>query len=627
MHVLEKRKKKKFKKIIHKKKIFMKKKNNNKKINIKNNIFNLLKIKQNILLFKNKNRLKYLLSGISSFICNSNLYYSNKIYKKPISFINFCKRKYYIKKNKQKNNFFLYYKKSLLFFPKKQYKKNIYILKLHKRKRNKKYKYYIFPKFKFLSLINYKKNNKSNLLMSNDLNLLFFFKNLTIKNFFLISKDYIKYHKYINNNILLSHLQKLKNNNNIFFQFYKNFSFLKKKENTKISFSNLNKKINNILLTIKKNYRFYYNRYIKNKKKKFYIRHFNKNLLFLRNYKNNNLIIKNNIYFYNYLNTDLNKTNNNNNKHTIKYLNILNFILTKNNIMYLNKKYLLNNNYLINISKYLWSWYLIYFIFTLKKNTNINKNLYLHTLSKRIFNLNNIKIYNNNINTINNNNYLNNTKIYNNNLYLFNNKYKLLLKYIITKFVKYYKTKINNKIFKYPFIFYKYNKKYKYKISNIVKIFKKKNYFNTRKYNIKKFYKIWTKISKYINKNNKNIKKIKNINYFGIVTINICLNNTYITLTNLEGKVISVLCGGLLKIKGPKRSTNVASEAIAYKMINLIKNKNIQFIILKLNGILHTRKMKSALKAIRTGNYAIIKCVNITPKAHNGIRRKKRKRL
>ena len=160
MHVLEKRKKKKFKKIIHKKKIFMKKKNNNKKINIKNNIFNLLKIKQNILLFKNKNRLKYLLSGISSFICNSNLYYNNKIYKKPISFINFCKRKYYIKKNKQKNNFFLYYKKSLLFFPKKQYKKNIYILKLHKRKRNKKYKYYIFPKFKFLSLINYKKNNK-----------------------------------------------------------------------------------------------------------------------------------------------------------------------------------------------------------------------------------------------------------------------------------------------------------------------------------------------------------------------------------------------------------------------------------------------------------------------------------
>ena len=461
---------------------------------------------------------------------------------------------------------------------------------------------------------------------SNDLNLLFFFKNLTIKNFFLISKDYIKYHKYINNNILLSHLQKLKNNSNIFFQFYKNFSFLKKKENTKISFSNLNKKINNILLTIKKNYRFYYNRFIKNKKKKFYIRHFNKNLLFLRNYKNNNLIIKNNIYFYNYLNNDLNKTNNNN-KHTIKYLNMLNFILTKNNIIYLNKKYLLNNNYLINISKYLWSWYLIYFIFTLKKNTNINKNLYLHTLSKRIFNLNNIKIYNNNINTINNSNYLNNTKIYNNNLYLFNNKYKLLLKYIITKFVRYYKTKINNKIFKYPFIFYKYNKKYKYKISNIVKIFKKKNYFSTRKYNIKKFYKIWVKISKYINKNNKNIKKIKNINYFGIVTINICLNNTYITLTDLEGKVISVLCGGLLKIKGPKRSTNVASEAIAYKMINLIKNKNIQFIILKLNGILHTRKMKSALKAIRTGNYAIIKCVNITPKAHNGIRRKKRKRL
>jgi small subunit ribosomal protein S11 len=604
------------------KKKISKKNNKNIIVNSNNNILKLLK--KNVFLLKNKKKYIFLFSGISSFIFNSKICYTHKAYKKSLYSLNFYKRKYYIKKNKKKNNFCLYYNKSLFFSWKRKNKNKFFTLKLRKRKINKKKNFYISNKFKFLNLINFEKNNNKNkILISNNFSLFSFFQYSTLKTFFLLSKDYNNYNNYITNNKLFLCLQKFKENNNIFFQFYKNMYLFKNKENNKIIDFNIDKKISKILLIIKKNYRSYFNLYIKKIKKKKFIYNFNKNLLYLRHYKNNNLIFKNNPYFYNYINHNLSKNNiiNKNSKYNLKYLNILNYILTKNNIHNLNKKYLLNKNYLIHNLKYLWSWFLIYFMFTLNKNKNQDKVLYLNSISKRLFNLNSTS--NNNINLLNTN-ILNNTKIYNNNLYLFHNKYKLLLKYIIKNYSKYYQTNVNNKIFNYTFIKRKYNKGFKYKTTNIVKIFKKNNYFNTRKYNIKKFSKIWLKISKYINKNN---KKIKNINYFGIVTINICLNNTYITLTDLEGKVISVLCGGLLKIKGPKRSTNVASETIAYKMASLIKNKNIQFIILKLNGILHTRKMKSALKAIRTGNYAIIKCINITPKAHNGIRRKKRKRL
>lgn len=606
-----------------------------KKFNVNNNLINIniiSKIKNIIYLSKERKKYIYFFSGISSFIRNSNIFYTNKIYKKSFYFLNFYKRKYYLKKNKKRNNYCLYYTKSLFFFWKKEkinQNINLKLRKKFKKLQNKKYKYFNknykinINKFKIIQLFNFNKLNKENkILCSNNFTLFSFFNYSFIKTFYILNKDYNFYNRINNNNKLMNYYYKIQKNNNNFFQFYNNDILLINKKNNYLlsNIKNLTKKINKILFIIKKNYRLYYNIYLKKIKKKKFILFFNKNLLKLRNFNNNNLKLKNNYFYFIYLNNKLfiNTKIIKNNYFTLTDLNIFNYILKKNNIISLNNKFLLKNNYLYQNTKYLWNWYLILFLFIkkIKNNLNNNNKFFLIDISKKIFNLNN------NINFKFN---INNIELYNKNMFIYNNKFKILFKFIIKQYYKLYFDIYDNKILHYRFLKRKYNKNYKYKINNIIKIFKKTNYFNTRRYNIKKFNKIWLKISKFIN-NNKN-KKIKNINYFGIVTINICLNNTYITLTDLEGKVISTLCGGLLKIKGPKRSTNVASETIAYKMTHLIKNKGIQFIILKLNGILHTRKMKSALKAIRSGNYAIIKCINITPKAHNGIRRKKRKRL
>jgi len=90
-----------------------------KKFNVNNNLINIniiSKIKNIIYLSKERKKYIYFFSGISSFIRNSNIFYTNKIYKKSFYFLNFYKRKYYLKKNKKRNNYCLYYTKSLFFF-------------------------------------------------------------------------------------------------------------------------------------------------------------------------------------------------------------------------------------------------------------------------------------------------------------------------------------------------------------------------------------------------------------------------------------------------------------------------------------------------------------------------------
>jgi ribosomal protein S11 len=204
---------------------------------------------------------------------------------------------------------------------------------------------------------------------------------------------------------------------------------------------------------------------------------------------------------------------------------------------------------------------------------------------------------NKNINFINFD-FLNNKQLLNNKLF-FSNQFLSIFKYILKYYLIYYKKINNNKILSIRKTNNKYNKKYIHRVSSVVTILKKSNYFSKIYFNIYHFKKVYNKFKMTAYR----YKKYNNYKYYGIVNINTCINNTYITLTNLKGEVISTLCGGLLKIKGPKRATSVASEAISNKIKQVIIQKNIKFIILKLNGILHSRKMKAAVKSIYSNKY------------------------
>ena len=96
-----------------------------------------------------------------------------------------------------------------------------------------------------------------------------------------------------------------------------------------------------------------------------------------------------------------------------------------------------------------------------------------------------------------------------------------------------------------------------------------------------------------------------------------------------EGKnVLFVKSGGLVGIKGPNRSTSVTSEEVTATVCSFVQKKKIKFLILKFSGVLYSRKIKAALKVFNFfKKLKILKIINNTPKSHNGIRLKKKKRL
>lgn len=154
------------------------------------------------------------------------------------------------------------------------------------------------------------------------------------------------------------------------------------------------------------------------------------------------------------------------------------------------------------------------------------------------------------------------------------------------------------------------------------------NYFKRRLFKKRKIYKFFYNFFRKNYKKKKFIRKKKIISQIGIISIIIYLNNTYVTLSDLFGNVLLVKSGGLVGIKGPNRSTSVTSEEVTATVCSFVQKKKIKFLILKFSGVLYSRKIKAALKVFNFfKKLKILKIINNTPKSHNGIRLKKKKRL
>lgn len=244
-------------------------------------------------------------------------------------------------------------------------------------------------------------------------------------------------------------------------------------------------------------------------------------------------------------------------------------------------RYSLNSKNIIkkDILNYFWIWKLLTF-----NSKNLNNNFLNFNNSKYI---DNYKSYLDSSNYFLTKNFL---KIYKN-YYLNLFQLKRNLKFKISKNLK-------NKLFMRN-LFWKYYKN---------KFFEK--YQNTTKISTQAITQIYT---------DKNI---------GVINIYISINNTFVTLSKLNGEVLYNAWGGVLGIKGPKRSTPTASEVISKKVGLVAKEKEIKYVFLKLNGVLYTRKMKSAIKGFLTVNdLKVLRVINLTPKAHNGIRKRKIKKV
>lgn len=131
------------------------------------------------------------------------------------------------------------------------------------------------------------------------------------------------------------------------------------------------------------------------------------------------------------------------------------------------------------------------------------------------------------------------------------------------------------------------------------------------------------KINKTNIKSKTNIKINKYLKYkiFNLY-IKTTLNNTFVTLTNIKGKIKSNCSGG--KFKNIKKSTAYAAENAISKVLKDCLNFGVKKIQLFINGI--GKSKKTTIKIIKSFGIKILIIENITPVPYNGCRKPRKPR-
>ncbi len=112
----------------------------------------------------------------------------------------------------------------------------------------------------------------------------------------------------------------------------------------------------------------------------------------------------------------------------------------------------------------------------------------------------------------------------------------------------------------------------------------------------------------------------------GVVHINSTFNNTIITLTDLEGKVLLWASAGSVGFKGTRKGTPFAAqlvaENIAKRAINIFNMKEVD-VLVKGPG----PGRETAIRALQAGGLNVVSIKDITPIPHDGCRPPKRRRV
>jgi len=117
---------------------------------------------------------------------------------------------------------------------------------------------------------------------------------------------------------------------------------------------------------------------------------------------------------------------------------------------------------------------------------------------------------------------------------------------------------------------------------------------------------------------------------FGYIKIKPTFNNIFITLTDVAGNVLISKHAGILEFKGSKKKTPyVASQVLKELITDLEKlNINIQAFVVQVRGYIRSGVINSVIKQLSSFNLNNIFYLEyLTTRTHNGLRKKKKRRL
>ena len=118
-------------------------------------------------------------------------------------------------------------------------------------------------------------------------------------------------------------------------------------------------------------------------------------------------------------------------------------------------------------------------------------------------------------------------------------------------------------------------------------------------------------------------KKLKNIP-IGMAYIHSTFNNTVVTITDAEGKVVIWKSGGTSGFKGTKKGTPFAAQIAAEQAAQVAIENGMKQIEIKIKVPGSGRE--ACIRSIQATGLEVTRIVDITPVPHNGARPPKKRR-
>jgi small subunit ribosomal protein S11 len=120
-------------------------------------------------------------------------------------------------------------------------------------------------------------------------------------------------------------------------------------------------------------------------------------------------------------------------------------------------------------------------------------------------------------------------------------------------------------------------------------------------------------------------KKDKKVITHGVMFIHSTFNNTIITITDPDGKVLTWASGGIVGFKGSRKSTPFAAQLAAEKALKEAENFGLRTLDVRVKGPGAGRE--SAIRTIGSTPFQVRSIKDVTPIPHNGCRPPKKRRV
>jgi small subunit ribosomal protein S11 len=111
----------------------------------------------------------------------------------------------------------------------------------------------------------------------------------------------------------------------------------------------------------------------------------------------------------------------------------------------------------------------------------------------------------------------------------------------------------------------------------------------------------------------------------GMVYVNAGFNNTIVTVTDLDGKVIAWSTSGTCGFKGSKKATPFAAQMAAENAAEKAKAYGFEKADIFVKGVGHGREQ--ALRGLIAQGISIGRIIDTTPVPHNGCRQPRTRRV